>query len=98
IFLVNAPCILHIHQKLNYIKSFSFLEPNKCNLNYHKNSSNKLTSTITNLISNFYTEKETCKNLYNLKRYINANLKRLGIYKNTSKLQKQIISKIFFIK
>ncbi|MDK7383971.1 hypothetical protein, partial [Borreliella burgdorferi] len=97
IFLVDTPCILNLSQKLNYIKSFAPLKLNQNNLNYYKNSSNELKSTITNLISNFITEKEPCKNLHTLTSYINANLKKLGIYKNTCKLQKQIISKIFFL-
>ncbi|PRR11083.1 hypothetical protein [Borreliella burgdorferi] len=97
IFLVNTPCILNLSQKLNYIKSFAPLKLNQNNLNYYKNSSNELKSTITNLISNFIAEKEPCKNLHTLTLYINANLKKLGIYKNTCKLQKRIISKIFFL-
>ncbi|PRR02307.1 hypothetical protein, partial [Borreliella burgdorferi] len=84
-------------QKLKYIKSFAPLKLNQNNLNYYRNSSNELTSTITNLISNFFNENESCKNLYNLTLYINANLKKLEIYKNTCKLQKRIISKIFFL-
>ncbi|AZA28340.1 hypothetical protein [Borreliella garinii] len=82
IFLVDKPCILNLSQKLNYIKSFSLLKLNQDNLNYYLNST---------------TEKEPYKNLHTLKLYINANLKHLGIYKNTSKLQKRIISKIFFL-
>lgn len=96
-FLVKTPCILNLYQKLKYIKSFAPLKLNQNNLNYYRNSSNELTSTITNLISNFFNENESCKNLYNLTLYINANLKKLGIYKNTCKLQKQIISKIFIL-
>ncbi|MDO7279446.1 hypothetical protein Q5W90_04505 [Borreliella burgdorferi] len=97
IFLVNTPCISNLSQKLNYIKSFALLKLNYNNLNYYKNSSNKLKSTITKLISNFIAEKEPCKNLHTLTLYINSNLKKLGIYKNTYKLQKRIISKIFFL-
>ncbi|WP_228459421.1 hypothetical protein QIA37_04865 (plasmid) [Borrelia sp. CA_690] len=58
IFLVNTPCILNLYEKLNYIKSFTPLKLNKNNLNYYKNSTKKLKSTITNLISKFFTEKE----------------------------------------
>ncbi|WP_215535930.1 hypothetical protein [Borreliella bavariensis] len=94
-FLVKTPCILNLYQKLNYIKSFTPLRLNRNNLNYYLNSSNELTSTIANLISKFFTKNESCKNLYNLKLYINANLKHQGIYNNTSKLQKLIIAKIF---
>ncbi|MDO7257064.1 hypothetical protein Q5W94_06255, partial [Borreliella burgdorferi] len=92
-------CILHLYQKLKYIKSYAPLKLNQNNLNYYRNSSNELTSTITNLISNFFNESENgyFKNLHNLTLYINSNLKNLGIYKNTSKLQKRIISKIFFL-
>ncbi|SCW41238.1 hypothetical protein SAMN02983004_01008 [Borreliella japonica] len=96
-FLVKTPCILNLSQKLNYIKSFAPLKLNQSNLNHYLNSSTGTKLTIINLISNFFTEKEPCKNLHNLKLYINANLKHLGIYKNTSKLQKQIISKVFFL-
>ncbi|MCD2416726.1 hypothetical protein LRB87_02565 [Borreliella burgdorferi] len=98
-FLVKTPCILHLYQKLKYIKSYAPLKLNQNNLNYYRNSSNELTSTITNLISNFFNESENgyFKNLHNLTLYINSNLKNLGIYKNTSKLQKRIISKIFFL-
>lgn len=96
-FLAKTPCILNLYQKLKYIKSFAPLKLNQNNLNYYRNSSNELTSTITNLISNFFNENESCKNLYNLTLYINANLKKLEIYKNTCKLQKRIISKIFFL-
>ncbi|XPK51452.1 hypothetical protein QIA36_07035, partial (plasmid) [Borreliella yangtzensis] len=60
-------------------------------------SINENTYTIANLISNFFSENEPCKNLHNLKLYINANLRKLGIYKNTSDLQKRIFSKIFLI-
>ncbi|WP_210361691.1 hypothetical protein [Borreliella valaisiana] len=97
ILLVNKPCILNLYQKICYIKSFEYLKPNKNNLNYYKNNPNRLTSTIANLIENFLLEKEPCKNLYNLKLYINSNLKNLGIHNNSNKLQKQIISKIFLI-
>ncbi|WP_210362666.1 hypothetical protein [Borreliella valaisiana] len=96
-FLVKTPCILNLYQKLNYIKSFAPLRLNQNNLNYYLNNSNELTSTIANLISNFFTKNESCKNLHNLKLYINASLKHQRIYNNTSKLQKQIVSKIFFI-
>ncbi|ACJ73443.1 conserved hypothetical protein (plasmid) [Borreliella afzelii ACA-1] len=84
-------------QKLNYIKSFAPLKLNQSNLNHYLNSSTGTKLTIINLISNFFTEKEPCKNLHNLKLYINAKLRKLGIYKNTCKLQKRIISKIFLI-
>ncbi|WP_236840950.1 hypothetical protein [Borreliella turdi] len=98
IFLVNKPYILNLSQKLTYIGSFARLKPNQSNLNYYLNNTTGIKFTIINLISNFFTEKEPCyKNLHTLKQYINANLKHKGIYKNTSKLQKQIISKIFFI-
>ncbi len=97
IFLTKKPCILNLYEKLDYIKSFTPITPHKVNLNYYMNSLHKNTYTIANLISNFFSEKEPCKNLHNLKLYINANLRKLGIYKNTSKLQKQIISKIFFL-
>ncbi|WP_192892770.1 hypothetical protein [Borreliella bavariensis] len=96
-FLVKTPCILNLSQKLNYIKSFAPLKLNQSNLNHYLNSSTGTKLTIINLISNFFTEKEPCKNLHNLKLYINANLRKLGIYKNTCKLQKRIISKIFLI-
>ncbi|AEL19545.1 conserved hypothetical protein (plasmid) [Borreliella bissettiae DN127] len=55
-FLVKTPCILHLYQKLKYIKSFAPLKLNQNNLNYYRNSSNELTSIITNLISNFFNE------------------------------------------
>ncbi|WP_420025386.1 hypothetical protein QIA36_05420 (plasmid) [Borreliella yangtzensis] len=96
-FLVKTPCILNLYQKLNYIKSYSSLKPNRNNLNHYLNSATGIKLTIINLISNFFTEKEPCKNLHTLKRYINANLKHQGIYNNTSKLQKLIIDKIFFL-
>ncbi|WP_418909375.1 hypothetical protein QIA41_04980 (plasmid) [Borreliella sinica] len=96
-FLVKTPCILNLYQKLKYIKSYSSLKLNRSNLNHYLNSATGIKLTIINLISNFFTEKEPYKNLHTLKRYINANLKNLGIYKNTNKLQKRIISKIFFL-
>ncbi|XPC98242.1 hypothetical protein QIA20_07380 (plasmid) [Borreliella japonica] len=97
IFLVKTPCILNLSQKLNYIKSFAPLKLNQSNLNHYLNSSTGTKLTIINLISNFFTEKEPCKNLHNLKLYINANLRKIGVYKNTNELQKRIFSKVFFL-
>ncbi|WP_215538929.1 hypothetical protein [Borreliella bavariensis] len=97
ISLTKKPCILNLNEKLNYIKSFKILKPHKGNLDHYINSMHKNTYTIAKLISIFFSENESCKNLYNLKLYINANLRKLGIYKNTNKLQNRIISKIFFL-
>ncbi|WNZ75005.1 hypothetical protein PT137_04495 (plasmid) [Borreliella garinii] len=97
ISLVKKPCILNLYDKLDYINAFTPIKPHKGNLDYYRNSMHKNTYTIANLISNFFDKNESCKNLYNLKLYINANLRKLVIYKNTCKLQKRIISKIFFL-
>ncbi|WP_418905329.1 hypothetical protein QIA30_06295 (plasmid) [Borreliella turdi] len=95
--ITENPCILDLGEKLDYINLFKPVKPNENNLNYYKNSMHKNTYTIANLISNFFSGNEPCKNLYNLKLYINANLRKLGIYKSTNKLQKQIFSKIFLV-
>ncbi len=97
ISLTKKPCILNLCEKLDYIRSFTIVKPHTGNLNYYMNSMHKNTYTIANLISNFFSENESCKNMYNLKLYINTNLRKLGIYKNTSHLQKRIFSKIFLI-
>nr|WP_320292836.1 hypothetical protein [Borreliella sinica]WPM06338.1 hypothetical protein QIA41_04400 [Borreliella sinica] len=97
LLLTENPCILNLGEKLYYIKSFLTIKPHQGNLNFYKNSIHKNTYTIANLISNFFSEKGTCKSLHNLKLYINFNLIKLGIYKNTCKLQKRIFSKVFFL-
>ncbi len=96
-FLVKTPCILNLYQKLKYIKSFAPLKLNQNNLNYYRNSSNELTSTITNLISNFFNENESCKNLYNLKLYINANLKNWESIKILVNCKNKLYLKFFFL-
>lgn len=96
-FLVKTPCILNLYQKLKYIKSFAPLKLNQNNLNYYRNSSNELTSTITNLISNFFNENESCKNLYNLKLYINANLKNWESIKILVNCKNKLYLKFLFL-
>ncbi|XPK49307.1 hypothetical protein QIA31_04840 (plasmid) [Borreliella turdi] len=96
ISLTKKPCILNLNEKLDYIKSFTILKPHKGNLNYYMNSMRKNTYTIAKLISNFFL-KMSLALMYNFRLYINANFRKLGIYKNTSKLQDRIISKIFFL-
>ncbi|WP_215538078.1 hypothetical protein [Borreliella bavariensis] len=95
--ITKKPCILNLGEKMKYINSFKLVSPYEENLNIFRKSKHKNTYAIANLISNFFSEKEPCKNLHNLKFYINENLKKLGITKNTSDLQKRIFSKIFLI-
>lgn len=95
--LTENPCIQNLGKKLNYINAFKPVKPNAINLSTYKNSMNENTYTIANLISNFFSENEPCKNLHNLKTYINANLRKLGIYANTSTLQNRIYKNIFFL-
>ncbi|MBB6043747.1 hypothetical protein [Borreliella yangtzensis] len=93
----KKPCIQNLGEKIRYINSFKLIRPDVENLSIFRKSKHKNTYAIANLIYMFFNGNEPCKNLYNLKLYINANLKKLGINKNTSELQKQIFSKIFLI-
>ncbi|WP_327786076.1 hypothetical protein [Borreliella garinii] len=93
----KKPCILNLGEKIKYINSFKLVGPDEKNLSILRKSKNKNTYAIANLIVMFFSGNAPCKNLYNLKLYINANLKKLGINKNTSELQKRIFSKIFLI-
>ncbi|MBB6043505.1 hypothetical protein QIA34_06800 (plasmid) [Borreliella yangtzensis] len=110
--ITENPCIQNLAEKVKYIKEFKPIRPHTMNLNTYRNSANKNTSTIANLIYDFFYEKESCKNLHNqktqinaetknlhnLKSYINVKLRSLGIKEfDTSKLQKRIFSKIFLI-
>ncbi|XPC97975.1 hypothetical protein QIA20_05775 (plasmid) [Borreliella japonica] len=95
--ITKKPCILNLGEKMKYINSFKLISPDKENLNIFRKSKHKNTYAIANLISNFFSGNAPCKNLHNLKLYINENLKKLGINKNTSELQNRIFSKIFLI-
>ncbi|MBB6043453.1 hypothetical protein QIA34_04890 (plasmid) [Borreliella yangtzensis] len=109
--LTEKPCI-QLGEKMKYIRAFKPVRPDTINLNTFRNSENKNTSAIANLIYDFFSGNEPCKNLHNLKSsinvdlknlhnlksYINIKLKDLGINESTaSRLQQRIFSKIFFI-